>query len=427
MKRLPFLLFADTKGKIYSHPFLKMTAASAGAFCLPHKEELMKIPHGATLFYLPGRLPVGFNPVSGHNEIVETFEGKKVFAVAAFLIPAYVRLYNPAFIIKQKQTLPLWAYTACGFYGGSFFVAARRIDRRIRQSPRFYNKNEVSQGVKEFLKQSPCNRLYQHLAHCALNYNCLAAKNFFLRRWEAPIPTSRTCNARCIGCLSYQDSECVSSHQRIQFAPSREEIAGLIVSHLKTANEAIVSFGQGCEGEPLLEAGTIAQAIASARQKVTRGTINMNTNGSLPQKIKLLCQAGIDSFRVSVNSAQEKYYSRYFRPVHYRFRDVLHSIETAKKYKKFVSINVFVFPGFTDSPGEIKALGNMIRNYGIDMIQWRNLNIDPYSYCESLSLKQGGAFGILPLIKKFRRQFPSLKMGYFNLPKEQFKTFKNVM
>lgn len=419
---LPFLIFSDQSGKIYTHHFLRMAVNCLNQFALPQRSEIISLPQGSTLFSLPERSPVGFNPQTKQLEILSTFNGKKVFAVGAFLVPAYARLHLPAYSIVKPQTLPLWAYAAAGFYNGSFCCAATRVDYRRRQSPRFYNKQKITKAVGEFFKQYRDNRLYGHLANCALNYNCLAAKNLFLERWEAPLPTARFCNARCLGCLSHQESDCDSSHKRINFKPDSSEIAQVAINHLIKASEPIVSFGQGCEGEPLLEADCIAKAIKEIRKVTSCGTINMNTNASLPSKVELLCRAGIDSFRVSLNSPSEELYNLYFRPQNYQFKDVLKSITIAKKYKKFVSINLFVFPGITDSLQEKTALINFLKKTQIDMIQWRNLNIDPEYYLASINCKNFQPQGVLSLIAAIKAQFPKLKMGYFNLTKEQFYT-----
>jgi len=413
---LPYLLFADSKGKVYHHPTLRMAVRSLDRYSLPKKDELIRIPKGSTLFYLPGRKPLGYNPQTKKIEVLDRFKGKEVFAVSAFAVPAYLRLYEPAAKVSKKETLPLWAYTACGFYKGNFCIAARRVDKRVRQSPRFYDAKLVGKGVRDFLRRYPENRLYRHLSNCALNYNCLAAKNLFLRRWEAPLPTARSCNAGCLGCLSHQAKGPCASHNRINFRPKADELAEVMVNHLKVAKEAIASFGQGCEGEPLLCADTIAKAIVKVRQLTNRGTINMNTNASLPKKIKLLCEAGIDSFRVSLNSPDKKFYDLYFKPRGYRFTDVLKSIEIAKKYKKFVSVNLFVFPGFSDSSSQIKSLVKFVKDTGIDMIQWRNLNIDPEQYRKMISGQKLKPQGVLCLLDTIRQEFPQLKTGYFNLP-----------
>lgn len=421
-------MFSDEKGTMYSHPHLRMAAAGLETLAVPREDELIRLPRGSTLFYLPRRVPVGYDLSRRSFQPLTEFEGRPVWAVGAFLIPAYLRLYNPAALAKDKSILPLWAYTAAGASGGSFFVTARRVDPRIRQSPHFYDNVQVAKNVRKFLAQSPKNRLYKHLANCALNHNCLAAKNFFLARWEAPLPTAQACNARCLGCLSYQpEADCVASHARINFRPEVSEMAELLTRHLSVAREAVVSFGQGCEGEPLSEAAPIARAVALVRKSISRGTINMNTNGSLPGKVKLLCEAGIDSFRFSLSSPVEKFYNLYFRPRGYAFSDVLRSIAIAKRFGKFVSINLFVFPGFTDSRPQALALERFISDTGIDMIQWRNLNIDPEHYRSVLSYKDDASGSLSALLRTIRKKFPALKMGYFNLPKEKFDTFKNVV
>ncbi|MFH1771760.1 MAG: radical SAM protein [Candidatus Omnitrophota bacterium] len=418
---LPYLIFSDKKGNIYRHPYLRMAAGNFGNYVIPQDNELISLPKGSTLFYMPGRLAVGYNHKQNTFEVVTDFEGKEVFAAAGFLIPAYLRLHIPATVVQKDIRLPLWAYTACGFYSGRFYAAAKRIDSRVRQSPRFYDKSKIMKSVKYFLNKYPENRLYTHLANCALNYNCLAAKNLFLKRWEAPLPTSRFCNAGCIGCLSRQDSGCASSHKRISFRPKVKEIYEVMLNHLIHAREAIVSFGQGCEGEPLLEGEIISKSVEAVRSATKRGTININTNASLPLRIKMLCEAGVDSFRVSLNSLFSGNYNLYFRPRNYRFKDVLKSIETAKKYGKFVSINLFVFPGISDSQKEIDALLLFIKNTGIDMIQWRNLNIDPDFYLRTIHHDRIQPGGISYLLNQVQSEFPRIKTGYFNLPKEKFK------
>jgi molybdenum cofactor biosynthesis enzyme MoaA len=83
-----------------------------------------------------------------------------------------------------------------------------------------------------------------------------------------------------------------------------EEIVEFTVPHLETAPYPIISFGQGCEGEPLLMWETIRDAIKEIRKHTSKGSININTNGSNPAAVKILCEAGLNSIRVSTNSAR---------------------------------------------------------------------------------------------------------------------------
>jgi len=140
----------------------------------------------------------------------------------------------------------------------------------------------------------------------------------------------------------------------------------------------------------------------------------------MPKKIKLLCETGIDSFRVSLSSPSEKFYNFYFKPINYKFVDVLKSIKIMKRYNKFVSVNLFVFPGFSDSASQIKSFIKLIKNEGIDMVQWRNLNIDNEYFLKKIPHKNLRPQGILNLLSSVKEQCPRLKHGYFNLPKEHF-------
>ena len=153
----------------------------------------------------------------------------------------------------------------------------------------------------------------------------------------------------------------------------------------KMRPRAVVSFGQGCEGEPLLQAKTLEASISMMRKATGRGTINLNTNGSLPKDVEKLCRAGLQSIRVSMNSARPEYYEKYFRPKGFTFEDAKRSISVVKANGGFASINYFVLPGFTDQESEFNALRKLISETRLDMIQMRNLNIDPDWYLQQLS------------------------------------------
>ncbi|MCF7916739.1 MAG: radical SAM protein, partial [Candidatus Omnitrophica bacterium] len=86
----------------------------------------------------------------------------------------------------------------------------------------------------------------------------------------------------------------------------------------------------------------------------------------------------------------------------------------------FVSLNLFIFPGFSDSKQQINKLINFLKKSKIDMIQWRNLNIDPAYYIQKIAKYSLKPTGILNLFDSVRNNFPQIKMGYFNLPKEKF-------
>ena len=390
-------------------------------------DETINMPFGGELMYMPDRKPILYNMKNSKLEIVgeNPYEpGEMIFPVATFNSPAYVISYVSAYRENNGAGyLPLFSYGAVGWHRGKFRSAVIRVDKERRQDLRLMKPEDVIDGIRRMKKKMPDNRLRKHLEKCALEYGCPAAKNFFLGRYEAPLPTSEICNARCLGCLSVQhNGEIPHSQDRISFKPSSEEIAEVSLEHIGRARRSVVSFGQGCEGEPLLAADVIAPAIEKIRSVSGRGTINMNTNGSRPDILKKLFDVGLDSIRISINSVRKECYDAYFQPKGYGFSDVLKSIDIAIGRGKFVSINYLNCPGFTDTPEEVEALTEFLKQHPINMIQWRNLNFDHVRYWNVMSsvAKNGSPLGMQNVLQQIKASFPNVMYGYFNPPKEKF-------
>jgi len=197
--------------------------------------------------------------------------------------------------------------------------------------------------------------------------------------------------------------------------PTPAELSEVAIPHLQQAEKAIVSFGQGCEGEPLLQCDTLEKAIIIIRKNTDLGTINLNTNASIPSSVKRLADAGLDSLRVSLNSAQEKYHTNYYRPQGFSLSDVCESIKTMKDAGKFVSLNYFILPGVTDSENEFNALSTLLTQCRPDRIQLRNLNMDPEWYLRSLDFKGSSRpLGMKKWLTLLKKDFPRLQFGYYN-------------
>lgn len=424
---LPNCVVCDRNGTIIEIPDLYMTGMSLNNYVLPTSRMLIEMPFGSDLFTLPGRAAVGYDPVKRASVEICQYLGEPVFPVAAFMAPAYVQVLRSAYTaLPGAVRLPLYSYTAVGWKKGRFYVPAVRIDPDCRQDLQNFDCAIIEKNARRIQKQYPKNRLIQHLVlNCVLRYGCPAARNFVMGRWECPVPASPACNAACIGCISEQPSatRVTASHERIAFVPTVEEIVELAVPHLEHAERAVISFGQGCEGEPLMVGNIIEAAIQEIRKRTAKGIINMNTNASLPGMLERLFKAGLDSIRVSMNSAQKVFYEAYYRPRTYTFAAVSESLKIARKYNRWSSINYFVFPGFTDHPAEIVALRKLIDKSKINMIQARNLNIDPHWYIESLGLNKlrNKPIGIGSWIRRIRKDFPWIKFGYFNPPREEMK------
>lgn len=421
----PYLLYSDGQGNIFEDTSLYAIGRSGWDAMPVAEEDWIPLPDGGSLYELPGRKGIGVDVVSGELRLCELG-----WAVAAFIPPAHTGLYMAAYeTAEDAPTLPLFCYTAVGWHNDIFYVTAIRIEQDIRQECSGFDANKVKEGVDHLISAYPHNRLVQHLAsNCALTYECPAARNFFMGRWECPVPSSPACNANCLGCISFQPEEetIVSTQDRLTFKPSAAEIVEFTVPHLEQAPFPIISFGQGCEGEPLLMWETIKEAIIEIRKHTAKGSININTNGSKPDAVSKLMEVGLDSIRVSLNSARKEIYTQYYLPNNYQFEDIVESLKVVTDRGGWASINYFVFPGMTDCEEEYQALRALIKYTNLSMIQWRNFNIDPDWYLGKIGVYEtGDPIGVKHMMDLIKEEFPNVKFGYFNPPKERMLNFEN--
>ncbi|MSP90771.1 MAG: radical SAM protein [Myxococcales bacterium] len=414
----PRAVVADSAGRIFDHPDLALVCWDGDSLRRPLAVEMIALPKGSDVFVLPGRRPLAVD--AGIDELVEV-EGDAhtgpLQAAAAFVAPAYLRLLHPAFeTAPGAPDLPLYAYTAIGWMNGRFVVPAVRVDADPRQDPYRFDIAAVQRGVRRIRKASPANRALAHIEHCALVYHCRAAQNFFLGRWEAPMPAASTCNAACVGCISDQTgSSFAANHDRIATPAGSDDLIELAVQHLERVPNGVVSFGQGCEGEPLMQPKVLEATVRGIRRRTANGVVNLNSNASLPKVVARLADAGLDSIRISLNSGRAALYTAYYKPRGYTFDHVLQSAVEMSSRGKYVSLNAFMFPGVSDSPVEVDALSQFIDRGGVHLVQLRNLNIDPELYLRVLGPDAVAApIGMLAMVHELRRRHPNLRFGYFN-------------
>jgi len=412
------LLFADSSRRVYEHPELLALARDGRPL-----EEPAPVPPHSTLAALPGRRPVGLDPSSGRViELSEVRIGRRVVrpsAVAAVLPPGWTRTELPAFRKSAlAPVLPQWAYTAAAWDDrrGCHVAWALHTDRRRHWDPATHSTPDLPGRIEARLAADD-NPLLRQLAKCALTYRCFTAQNTFYERDEGAIPASSGCNARCVGCISEQPEEGPpASHERIERAPDAVAMAAIGIAHLSRApGRTMVSFGQGCEGEPLTRAREIAEAIRRMRAASLRGSINVNTNGSLPDHLELLIDAGLDSCRISLNSAHKPLYEAYYRPIGYGWEDVEESIRLARRRGAYTAINLLTFPGVTDQEGEADALCALVSRARVDQVQARSLAIDPDAYAAIAARYAAGGrrIGISGLIDRLKRARKGLAIGNF--------------
>ncbi len=411
------MVMADAEGQIFDHPELLMLCRHGRQWGPPRPDEIIPLPKESELFLLPGRHAVGLDS-QGQIQVTDDL------AVAAFLAPAHTISAHPCYATAdQAPMLPLFAYGAVGFAHGRFFVCAKKVDNDPRQQFSHIPRKRIEQKAAELKKRYADNRLVQHIINnCVARYDCPAARNFALGRFEAPLPSSRTCNARCLGCISEQEKHspiAVTPQCRLGFTPKASEIAQVMQIHASREREKpIFSFGQGCEGDPLQNASLLEESIAIYRQGGGAGTINVNTNGSRPEVLPALAKAGLTSIRVSLNSARPELYRFYYRPKTYQFSDALESLRCARRLGLFVSLNFLYFPGISDTEEEFEALSQLVGENGVSLIQLRNLNIDPEWYLKNVEQGPGlpatSGMGLSSFLKRLKRRCPWLQFGYFN-------------
>lgn len=182
---------------------------------------------------------------------------------------------------------------------------------------------------------------------------------------------------------------------------------------MSIAPQGIVSFGQGCEGEPSLSADNIAEGIKLIRENTDKGQININTNAGFTLGIRKIVDAGLDSMRVSIISAKPESYNAYYRSS-YKLTDVKNSIRYALEHGVYVSLNLLYFPGFNDRQEEVAAWQEFLKELPIQMIQMRNLNIDPDWFLATMLQNGGTSIGTIKFIESLREAQPEITIGSFS-------------
>lgn len=409
----PYLVYCTPEGEIHEEP--RLQALTFGKRPLI-ASELMPLPDGATLSMMPDRLAVG-RKRNGELQVIPAARG---WAAAALLPIGYTRTQLPAYEkVPGTEPLPFFGYSAVAGMNGRLYVAALQTDDPRKWHPRAFNTRTLTRLVNEKQAAYPRNRIIAQHAHCALDYSCPTASNLFFGRWEMAIAVSPGCNARCIGCISKQEEEdLISPQDRLTFIPTVDEIVEVALPHLEQAEESIVSFGQGCEGEPLLQWRRIEQAIKAVRERTDKGVININTNASNPRWLQRLYDAGLDTIRASTISGHPETYNAYYRPLGYTFEDVKESLKLARDARVYSSINLLSFPGMIDREREVEALLTFVQETGLRLIQLRNLNIDPEVLLPRMPGldTMGKALGMRTMIEIIKKEAPQVEIGNFTRP-----------
>jgi hypothetical protein len=91
-------------------------------------------------------------------------------------------------------------------------------------------------------------------------------------------------------------------------------------------------------------------------------------------------------------------------------------LRLAREAGVYSSINLLCFPGLIDCEDEIAALVDFLRETGVQLVQLRNLNIDPEVLWPRVPRPTGRALGMRALVETLQRETPEVTVGNFSRP-----------
>ena len=293
-------------------------------------------------------------------------------------------------------------------------VAALQLDRDPTHDSAAFVKADVAARVATGLREHPGDRLVRQLARCAREYGCHAAANAFFGRWECALPVAAPGNEHPPESVRPRRDGEATPTEEAAFHPSADEVARLAAAHV-AAGGALLSFGRACEGEPLLAAREIEEAIARIRALTRDGTIHLETNGSAPGALRRLGSVGLESIGVRLCSARASAYETLHGPVGYRFPDVRATIRLAAELRLALAVEVMVHPGVFDRAEEIDALVAILAEAPDgSALLLRDLHADPLRALALLPPAE--PIGVARAVARLRDELPHVRLGAFVRP-----------
>lgn len=337
---------------------------------------------------------------------------------AALLPPGYLRTHLPAYVdaTDRPDLFPRPYAAVAANDDGALVVAAVQLDRDATHDAAGYARAEVGAKVADGLRAQPGDKLVRQLARCAKEYGCHAAANAFCGRWECALPIAAPSNEKAPAAVAPKGDGEAEPTDVAAFHPSTDELARLGQAHL-AAGGTILSFGQACEGEPLLAAREVEDAIARIRAATREGTIHLSTNGSVPGGLRRLAAAGLDSLSVRILAASAAAYEALHGPDGYRFTDVRASIRLAADLPIATSVLVLALPGLFDRSKELAALIALLGDLPESgALLLRDLHADPLRALARVPDRGDAPVGIARAIERIHEELPRLRVGAFVRP-----------
>ena len=97
----------------------------------------------------------------------------------------------------------------------------------------------------------------------------------------------------------------------------------------------------------------------------------------------------------------------------YTLSQVKETLHIAAEEGLTTSLNYLIFPGVSDREEEAEAMIEFLHCQPVDLIQLRNLNIDPDMYLKIIPPRRGRLLGIYGLSVRLKAEFPQMLVGSF--------------
>lgn len=395
-------IHSDRSGRVFVSADYRATALDGDGPAV--LERAIPLPPEARLVPLADRAAIGIDRRGLPRPL-----GPARWALAAILRPGLLRTHlpavDPAADVAPLEPLPYAAVAADA--AGELVVAAVTLGDASPMAPA---ADDIASRITERLRREPSNRLLRQLARCAREYECPAARNAFLGRGECALPIGAPLNDRA--------GPVVAPRRREERAPTgeptamratAEDVAAVANAHF-AAGGTSVSFGHGCEGEPLGLVRTVTGAVGLITRPAA-GEIILRTNGSSAAALARAADAGIDRAIVALASAAGPTYERVHAPIGYRWTDVRASLREAASRKLALTIELLSLPGLTDRESEARAIVALLGELPAGTLLLPvDLAADPYALLARLP-KDGATIGIATLLERLRTEAAHVRLA----------------
>lgn len=390
----------DRSGRVYVSA--ECTAAGFDGAATVPLERWLPLPLGATLAPL-ARQADGLDRHGRARGL-----GRDRWALGAVLPPGYLRTLYPAYRPTSDPVSGEPSAAVGADENGALAVAAILTD----PAAVLHTVTEpaaLALKVAEVLRMHSGNRLLRQLARCARESGCTDARAIFLGTGPGSLPVGAVrsttasiepgTNAGVVDLLLRRGLERATPAEPAAFRPTAIEIAEVAIRHLEQGG-AMVSFGRACDGEPLAAVRLVEDAVVRIRETTKRGTIHLETDGTRPQALRRVLDAGLDAVTVRLEAGSANLRRE--------------SLLAAAAAGASLAIAIPVRPGWTDTQAEVDALESLLASLPGGLLIFRDAPGDPRATPRPATL--GAPLGIAVALGRLAADAPRFRMAAFAEP-----------